>query len=323
MLAILSGSLIIVLRHKRPSVRVPFHAPSESKFWSHPDGARQHTCLSQGVLQELLDNHGLRAACPEYDLHDVPLDKWPESGQRVWDKANVVDLLSADARACGVRVSESAVYGGARGVFAERSFEAGEHVLPFFGSIVYDDLIEAASSKDAEQQAKVYGVGRFSTSALQWGKYAVELRMSCRFWDEDGVALPRTVPAFMTREQTAMIGKRRSKRRRSKRSRSRPPPPPTPPCVRPTWIVPADCCAAGIVNDHRHVNEEGAGEVRQSDDREPNVEMVQLWDPALTSSHLTLPNAVVLVATSDIEAGSELYFDYGEEYEQFQGATEA
>lgn len=71
------------------------------------------------------------------------------------------------------------------------------------------------------------------------------------------------------------------------------------------------------------MNEEGAGEVRQSDDREPNVEMVQLWDPALTSSHLTLPNAVVLVATSDIEAGSELYFDYGEEYEQFQGATEA
>lgn len=48
------------------------------------------------------------------------------------------------------------------------------------------------------------------------------------------------------------------------------------------------------------------------------MEMVQLWEPALVTHHVTLPNALSLVATVHIVAGSELFYDYGPEYELFR-----
>ncbi|KAK1863897.1 hypothetical protein I4F81_006450 [Pyropia yezoensis] len=106
-------------------------------------------------------------------------------------KASVSELLAADARSHDVCVGRSSVPGGGRGVFAERRFAAGESVVPFFGLVVYDDLIDAAMSKDPAAHHTTYGAGTFFTTARDWGQRAVEVVTACRFWEGGGVAQPR------------------------------------------------------------------------------------------------------------------------------------
>lgn len=81
--------------------------------------------------------------------------------------------------------------------------------------------------------------------------------------------------------------------------------------------MPAPYCAAGMVNYPRCVTRDAREQVPPGKKRTANVEMVQLWDPVLMASQVTLPGALFLVATVDIEVGSGLFFDYGGEYEQF------
>lgn len=286
-----------VFHRTHPRVRIPFHAPSESLFWEHPVGAPQHTSLPEGVIQELYDNHGLSVACPDAYLDDIPVDRWPDSAFSVLQQASVSDLLAADARAHQVRIGASTVPGGGRGVFAERRFAAGETVVPFFGLVVYDDLIDAAMSKDPAEHNKKYGVGAFSTTARQWGRRAVEMKTACRFWREGGLASPRPFSYPLLAEWT---------------------PDPVPSCSRPVWVVPAAYCAAGFVNDPRYVSTGVCEQVPMGKKRRQNVEMVQRWDPVMAANHVTLPHALFLVATVVIKAGAEVFYDYGGEYEQFQ-----
>lgn len=288
--------LLSVFHKTNPLVRIPFHAPSESLFWEHPAGAPQHTCLPQGVMQELYDKHALSLACPGVYLNDTPVDRWPMSAFSVLQKASVSELLAADARSHDVCVGRSSVPGGGRGVFAERRFAAGESVVPFFGLVVYDDLIDAAMSKDPAAHHTTYGAGTFFTTARDWGQRAVEVVTACRFWEGGGVAQPRPFSYTVLKEWQ---------------------PDPLKSCSRPIWVVPAPYCAAGMVNDPRCVTRDAREQVPPGKKRTANVEMVQLWDPVLMASQVTLPGALFLVATVDIEVGSELFFDYGGEYEQF------
>lgn len=128
--------LFSVFHKVYPRVTIPFHAPPMSMFWQLPVGAPRHTCVSDGVLQELRENHGMNEACPDVLLDDLSVDKWPESAFDALQSASLSDLLSADARAHGVRIGASTILGGGRGVFAERSFAVGESILPFFGLVV-------------------------------------------------------------------------------------------------------------------------------------------------------------------------------------------
>lgn len=91
------------------------------------------------------------------------------------------------------------------------------------------------------QPNQLYESGAFSTIELNWGRYAVELRVGCRFWGVGGLASPRPF-------SHALLAKKRSKER--KRSSAFAPPKPS--CTRPVCIVPATYCAAGVVNDPRY-----------------------------------------------------------------------
>lgn len=103
--------------------------------------------MSSGVLEELYNKHRLEELCSDVNLSDLPVDQWPASAFSVQQGASVSTLLAADTRAHGVRIATSSVFRGARGVYAERSFAAGESILQFYGLIIYDDLTCAASQR--------------------------------------------------------------------------------------------------------------------------------------------------------------------------------
>lgn len=184
--------------------------------------------------------------CPRVDLTDLPVDAWPESAQVVLRQASVQDLLAADARAAGVRIGKSSAYRGGRGVFALRPFVVGERILPFFGQLVYDDLMKAANSKSPKVRNRAYGRGAFLIPASKWSKNAAEVRTGCRFWWKGGTYEDRLSSALFSAGF------------------------PTQDCGRSVWMVPADHCAAGIVNDYRHVHDES-----NEDARSAIVELVQ------------------------------------------------
>lgn len=164
-------------------------------------------------------------------------------------------------------------------------------------------------SDDVEEKEIVYGAGAFSTSALELGRYAVELRTGCRFWGVGDLAQPRPF-------SFSLLAKKPKRSKKSKRPTA--PKPPKPTCRRPVWSMPALYCAAGVVNYPRFVRGKNGEQAPLGEERTPNVEMVQLWDPALVSHHVTLPSALALVATEVIEEGSKQFLDYRLEYDLFR-----
>lgn len=251
-----------------------------------------HTCATAGVLQLLYDKYGMEYECRNWDLTDVPVDMWPDAALSVWNRARVEDMLAADAKACGVRVSSSLIDGGGRGVFSERRFAVGESLMSFCGQIVYADLMAAALSNDKKRREQVYGTYPFTTTALRWGERSVELTVGCSFWRPGGPMSSAPLKSWTV----------------SRTPISR--------CPRSVWIVPDDHCVAGMVNDGRHVGVDGAG-AGSSQSRPANVQLVQRFNPVLNMNHVTLPNAVELVAIADIPRGAEVYLCYGEEYVLF------
>lgn len=300
--SLLSFHFFIALVVAFSRVEVPFHAPSESLFWDHPPGAPKHTCVSEGVLSALYSDYRMESVCPGVDLTDLSVDAWPEPALSVLLDANGEDLLAADGRGKGVRLGPSSIDGAGRGVFAERSSRRGERILSFFGTIVYDCLDTAALSNDWQMHQTVYGSGSFSTTALHWGGYSIELRTGCRFWRAEALATPTDFCPSMLRKK--VNGKRKKR--------------PLGECTRAVWIVPARYCLAGLVNDNRDVskNVQKNGQRRRVP-RASNVTMEQRWNPVITSRHVTLPCAIEMVATRAIRAGAEFFFDYGKEYALF------
>lgn len=110
-----------------------------------------HTCATAGVLELLYDEYDKGYERPIWDLTDVPVDVWPEPALYVWNRAGFIDQLSADAKACGIRIGVSNVQSGGRGVFAKRRIGVGESVMPFSGQVVYADLMAAGLSDDAKK----------------------------------------------------------------------------------------------------------------------------------------------------------------------------
>lgn len=251
------------------------------------------TCLSPSVMAALADFPGM----DDMDLSAVPPDFWPTTAQNSLSQVDPAMLLAADAMGNDVRVSPSTVAGGNRGVFALRRFEVGEHILPFFGQVVHHDLDFAASSPVEEVRNRIYGSGAFWTSAVRWGRTSVELPTSYDFWRPrtSGLAPPASSYAVATKRCLSYC-----------------------PCFRSVWLVPAHFCAAGVVNDYRHVQDKRCSKrVGPVPMRQANTELVQKWDPVTTASELTQAGSVLLVVTRVIHEGQEMFADYGPEYGYF------
>lgn len=230
------------------------------------------------------------------DLATLPVDQWPTACLERLKQADPSELLRADARGSGVRVGQSTIRGGGRGVFATRDLKVGEHIMPFFGQIVYDSLEEEALSDDAKQRCSRYGTAVCSTTALNWAKTAVEVQVNCTFWEEAGVT---PCPCSSSRRIKAKRGAAVCQ------------------CHNSVWIAPGTSCAAGVVNDYRSVHDDDSSETPPATVREPNAVLDQAWDPVEGISQLTKAGGIYVLVTAPIMEGEEVCLDYGEDYNYF------
>lgn len=267
-----------------------------SMLWKQPPNFPTHTCVSNSVMNALLGMDGMRAASGYKNLYDTPVYEWPAAAVTFFDHAVDFFLLEADAEGDNVQVGSSTVPGGGRGVFARRLFEAGEKILPLWGTLVYEDLSVTALSKDAAEKHRVYGSGVLSTSATRWLQTSAEVKSSQRFWSKRHWHPGHTSVASID------VATKHCQYHCS--------------CVKDeeyiVWLVPSTRCAAGMVNDGRLNKTPGCGDTEaEAAKRMPNVKLGQRKFPVDSTYDITRANVVHLVVTKTITVGEELYLHYG------------
>lgn len=251
------------------------------------------TCLSNHVMSALFAVPALDGI----DLSTLPLCEWPESHFTTLKGADVSRLLDAEARGSDVRVGVSTVPGGGRGVFATRAIKAGERLMPFTGQIVYESLEVEASSTVLAVQGSRYGTSKFSSTARNWAKTAVEVKVRGSAWRD--AARTECVLKSRRTKATKRCGQHCL-------------------CTRSVWIVPAPFCVAGVVNDCRRVRG-GKGVVKPSTTTSrPNAVLEQRCDPAVTCCDLTQAGFIHVLVTADIKEGEEVLLDYGGVYAYYE-----
>lgn len=259
--------------------------------WEPPPLMPAYTRLSPAIVDELSGVAGMAAASSGYNLYERAVHRWPRRAidvllreQQVLGETGQGRLLEADAEANGTVVQRSTVPGAGLGLFATRAFSAGDKLLPFFGQIVYHDLQVPARSNRPRTSQRLYGLGvlppPLATTARNWMFTGLQLRAHSSLWQSSSSSLQGTmVPTFVGSNMGLS-------------SDAYP---------RPVWIVPADFCAAGRVNDPRpHLL--------------ANVKYVQRFEPVSVCDQLIQADCAFLLVTHDIQAGEEILAIYGRRY---------
>lgn len=272
---------------------------STCPLWTHPPALPSHTCVSHNVMNALLLMNGRRVAGVVERLRDLPLFEWPLTAVNFLDQADDDVLLAADAAGNDVRVGISTVPGAGRGVFALRDFQAGETLLPFWGPLVYEDLSAAALSGDPELQNTLYGSGISSTTSLRWLKTAADVHTSRSFWTQTAwrpshfAVINEYVNTKHCRPYCACMAHHTC----------------------PAFVVPADTCAAGMVNDRRlNTNSDSGDTPAAAAKRQSNAILAHRKYPVCSSKDVTRADAVHLLLTLPIRMGEEFFLDYGREH---------
>lgn len=252
--------------------------------WQPPRGLPLYTAIPTWLLNWLNDNHGLSRCINGRNLSGVPLDQWPLGGVSALLRADTEDLLQVDCDYNDVFVARSTIEGAGRGVFAARDFAIGDRILPMTGQIVYDDLTAALTSADPSLAIRRYAAASrvhcFSSTPLYWARFSVQLETRFPFWGS------RSGPRFYDAAGAS----------------------------RPIWIVPARFCAAGVVNDPRHVRSDGSVSSAESVGRAVNTVFDTVHPLIDDTSLLVGPGPVYLRVTKPIMEGEEFFVDYGSEY---------
>lgn len=255
-------------------------------------GMPAYTCLSNHAMSALFPVPALDGV----DLATVPLGAWPAAHFKTLKAADTARLLDTEAKGSDVRVGPSTMPGGGRGVFATRAFKVGERLMPFTGQIVYQSLESEASSSSPEVRSLRYGTGKFSSSARNWAKTAVEVKVRGSAWRH--AARTECCLKLARSKRTKKCGKHCL-------------------CTRSVWVVPAPFCVAGVVNDYRQVRHANAmGQPLQAR-RRPNAELVQRCEPAVDCADLTQAGFIHVLVTADIKEGEEVLLDYGDIYAHY------
>lgn len=259
--------------------------------WEPPPRMPAYTRLSTAVVNELSGVAGMAAASSGCNLYERAVHRWPRRAidvllreQHVIGETGQGRLLEADAEANGTVVQRSNVAGAGLGVFATRAFSVGDTLLPFFGQLVYHDLQVPARSTRPRTSERLYGPDllppALATTARNWMFTGLQLRAHSSLWQSSsGYLEGAMVPTFVGSELGLS-------------SEAYP---------RPVWVVPADFCAAGRVNDPRpHLL--------------ANAKYVQRFDPVVSCEQLTKADCAFLVVTRDIKPGEEILAKYGRRY---------
>lgn len=152
--------------------------------WGPPDIVPAYSCLPEPVLDRLYHHPAMAAGGRGRGLLGKPVCSWGEAEiAALSEEAKTGSLLAADAAASGTYVAPSSVHG--LGVFAARNIAEGEHILPFCGQLVYDDLEAATLPSGIADDSTVYGRSRLPRGLCctpgTWKRNALEVEVHRSF----------------------------------------------------------------------------------------------------------------------------------------------
>lgn len=265
--------------------------PLTTLEWEPLEGMPPYTRLSSAVVKEFYDMCDMPEAVEGHNLYRLPLHKWPvEAVDLLQDQVRVLGetgqsrLLEADAEASGTVVMPSTVPGAGLGVLATHELAVDQHILPFFGQLVYHDLQVPARSSRVRSYEHIYGADvlrpSLTTTARNWMLTGLQLRTSTSMWQS---VASSTQAAMVPTAVVHQLGRNTER------------------YGRPVWIVPSDICAGGRVNDPRpHLT--------------ANVKYVQRFDPVFFRDQLVMERCGFPQVKRTIHPGEELVAKYGRRY---------
>ena len=136
--------------------------------WIQPAGFPVYSCLPKHIIDFLgilLGNLRLGR-----DLGKVPVDRWPVEVQEKLEDVCPKVLRAIDCAHFGLCVKPSTILSAGEGVFAGRTFRAGERVGWYNGTILYRDL-----STGNHPDGKLYGPRFLSCSVARFKMYALQI----------------------------------------------------------------------------------------------------------------------------------------------------
>ena len=247
--------------------------------WQVPPGLQPVQTLPPHVLNYIGTFH--QSTTFAKSVERTTANMW----SNVWfQRLNAMDVSSLRTMECMthnlcIKPSTIGHVNAGLGLFATENCDRGDTIGFYYGSLVYGNL---ASNRRLQ---KLYGEGILAVSSDEFKKYAVEL-----------------THAFTAADGTTYSG----------------------------WIAPAPWCAMRYINDPRIVpcpksktsaapaaattTPAGTTDITEQAPRTANVKF-QLKSKLTLNKHFQYHDALTIVCTTKIKKGSELFIDYGSEYE--------
>lgn len=162
--------------------------------WSAPKRFPPYQVLPLHIIQ------ALSTLWEDSSFHTIaigtPPNEWPEKYHGLLQQVDISTLRTVDACCQGLIVAPSTIKhpNAGLGVFAAKSFQKGQTVSKYFGTIVYHDLSRRKETK------KIYGSGVLGIDVDRFNKYAVQIKGKEGVFDEvrgllDGKKTVFVVPA--------------------------------------------------------------------------------------------------------------------------------
>lgn len=245
--------------------------------------------LPFSIMNSLYARTDLHALARGLNLERLPLHEWPHSVLSLFrTEVQTVDadglpwLLQESAAAYGTKVRPSSIRGAGLGVFATRHLEKDTSILSFFGQLVYHDLqipakLRSTRLSSARYRRKVVPPV-LATTAAPRQETALQVRTGAELWEQSSSAQALTSMVRTPTDYALQAGRVIASS--------------------PVWIVPADCCAGGKVND-------------PYPDLVANTEYEQQCDPVGSVKDLVRAGIGFLRVRTAIEVGKEVVVSYG------------
>lgn len=162
--------------------------------WEAPIGMPQYQAVQEQLVSFVSNVAGDRSLYIRFKHRGV--HEWPDEMQAKLQETGELTLRAIDALANGVVVQKSKIkcaFAGL-GVFAIRSFGPGDVIGPFYGTLVYHNLLNRGDSR------KTYGRGILGVTVDRFKRFAIQVRVEGKHFRKirdlmDGQKAVSIVPA--------------------------------------------------------------------------------------------------------------------------------
>ena len=241
-------------------------------LWKAPQGFPQYQIFPPHIITLFTSILGSVEFFRQYNGSD--LSKWPKSIQQRFEALETKDLMNTEMGrySCFVKKSSIKHPKAGMGLFAGQSFEAGDTICFYFGTLVYHDLQKRKSKTNIYGGSEIMG-----TTAQRFRDYAIQI-------DTSGVAFNEI--------QASAHGKRAVY------------------IVPPGWCIGSYINDYHYRRDDLDYKKYMDPKSTVPNERRPNVKFEQVPNPISNIPTLHSYNSVTVKALVPINMGEELYVDY-------------